>query len=412
VTALTIEQVDELLSCWDDWLRRVDENLLALESDPAYQTLGGRLGLRDRIAGATLERVAPALEQVAVLFADRERLGAVIDRARAMRSDLGFWGKIDKIAEIERLLRGPSVVLGTVETPLARRSLLDGGPRDLAIEPEALLARMAQSFERARDVFLATSVAWRDLEPALSRVESQVAALHAQAERLGVDPGRLDALKILDEKLHGLRGLIARDPLSVATTFELHLAPKLTLVREHLASIEGARGRVDAAVEQARHRAAQVQATHEQAAAALRALEGELELGEGARGMVVEEAVIEGLQRWLATLREQAAGPGWSQAEVGIQRWMQAAEQHLGRDTQAIHRAGALLARRSELAGRLSARRAQAASLVARGAHLPASVDAMAAEAQRLLDERPCPIGRAAAAIEAYELVLSSSPRR
>jgi hypothetical protein len=412
VTPLTIEQIDELLSCWDDWLRRVDENLLALESDPAYQTLGGRPGLRDRIAGATLERIAPALELVAALFSDRERLGATIDRARALRADLGFWGKQDKLAEIEKLLRGPSVVLGTVETPLARRSLLDGGPRDLAIEPEALLARMARSYEQARDAFLATSVAWRDLEPALTRIEGQVAALHEQAQRLGVDPKKLDALGYLDAKLDGLRGLIARDPLSVAATFEGHLAPKLALVREHLDHLEGARGRVTAAIEQARRKAEQVQATHEQAHAALDALGAAIELGEGAQALVVEDAVIAGLVRWLSTLGEQATGPSWAQAEAGLARWLQSAEQHLGRDTQAIHRAGALLARRSELAGRLSARRAQAASLVARGAHLPAAVDAMAAEAQRLLDERPCPIGRAAAAVEAYEQALSSASRR
>ena len=120
---ITLEQADELLSAWDERLRRVDENLLALEGDATYQMLAGRAGRRASLEGVTRAQVDPALDAVGQLFDDRERLRVVIDRARELRAGLSsmtFWGKDEKLRELERLLSGRSIVTGPILGDAAR----------------------------------------------------------------------------------------------------------------------------------------------------------------------------------------------------------------------------------------------------------------------------------------------------
>ena len=47
------EEVDQLVVAWDERLRRIDENLIALEAEPTYQMLSG--GARATLAGKTRE---------------------------------------------------------------------------------------------------------------------------------------------------------------------------------------------------------------------------------------------------------------------------------------------------------------------------------------------------------------------
>ena len=75
--------------------------------------------------------------------------------------------------------------------------------------------------------------------------------------------------------------------------------------------------------------------------------------------------------------------------------------------------AEALLARRDELVGRLSARRAQAASLSARGLVLPTRAEEEARRAEALLRRRPALVDEAARAIEVFEvMVVAIAARR
>src|SRR5262249_16828931 len=110
-----LEQIDLLLSAWDERLRRMDENLVALESEAIYQILAGKAGKRAELAGVTKDRVSPALDGVTELFENRDRLAAIVTRAREVResiSSLTFWETDDKIAQVHRLLRGTSIELG------------------------------------------------------------------------------------------------------------------------------------------------------------------------------------------------------------------------------------------------------------------------------------------------------------
>ena len=53
-----LDQIDLLLAAWDERLRRMDENLVALESEAIYQILAGKAGKRPQLEGLTKDKVA------------------------------------------------------------------------------------------------------------------------------------------------------------------------------------------------------------------------------------------------------------------------------------------------------------------------------------------------------------------
>src|ERR1019366_9432409 len=162
----------------------VDENLIALEGDPTYQMLSGSSGTRAPLEGTTAARVSPALDALAELFEHRGRLTEVLERAREVRESAGFFDKQQKLAEVELLLNGPSIKMGSKPTPLARRHLLDSAQNDVAVMPEQLLAAMANAFEAARDAVMQVSRAWAALEPIMEQLERDVQSLRALAKQM------------------------------------------------------------------------------------------------------------------------------------------------------------------------------------------------------------------------------------
>src|SRR5262245_18886223 len=105
---MDLAHIDQLLTAWDERLRRVADNLLALEGDTTYRALSGAGGVRRvKLAGVTRERVEPAIEGLEALFERRARLVSALQRVREIRatiSTLTFWQSEDKVAEIRRLL--------------------------------------------------------------------------------------------------------------------------------------------------------------------------------------------------------------------------------------------------------------------------------------------------------------------
>src|SRR5580658_1261586 len=155
---MSVEAVDRMLEEWEERLRRVDESLLALETEPTYEMLAPRAAARAPLEGETKQLVAPALDALGELFEHRGRLTDALDRAKELRASMAgliAWGNDEKEREIQALLYGPSIELPPDLTPLARRTLLDPGRREVRIVPGQLLEAMAAAYEKARDVILA-----------------------------------------------------------------------------------------------------------------------------------------------------------------------------------------------------------------------------------------------------------------
>jgi hypothetical protein len=405
---MSVEAVDRMLAEWEERLQRVDESLLALEAEPTYQMLAPRAGGRVPLEGETKRVVEPALDALADLFEHRGRLTEVLDRAKEVRasmSGLAFWANDEKERVIQALLHGPSIELPPQATPLARRALLDPGALDVRVVPEQLLGAMAAAFERARDAVVSVQHAWERLEPSMASVARRVSDARAAAESLGVEPGVHDELAAVERDLEAMRVRVARDPLGTSADVEARLVPRVESVTARLADLAALRDRVADGTARARAALDELRDTHTRALDAVKRLPQEIH-GAIAAGVPVDDGLVEGLAPWLDKIEEAARAGRWPTADVGLAKWREAAGAYLTNDGKIAAAFDRVVGRREELAGRLSARRAQAAALAARGVVVETVAEQAAREAELALAERPTHLARATELVEKYERLV------
>lgn len=413
---LTEAQADLLFQSWDERLRRVDESLLALEGESTWQLIapGGRL--LGTLEGETRARVAPAIEAMTRLFEDRERLVAVVERARTIRgtlSSLAFWQNEAKLGEIEALLSGPSIALGAEITPISRRSLLDPGPRELAISPEELLARMIEAYETARDLTARLSRAWAKLEPAVEEIAGELRELGRERPLIEADAEARAAYDRLTGEIATLHQRIARDPLGVDGSLRAIVSPQLEQIRARVSAHRALFDRVDVALASAEGLRRALREADDHAREVFARVRRELaEPPTRARPKAPEE--LAGLEEWLAKLRSTVAAGRLAAAEIGLARLREAGEAALAELREAARVGEKSLSIRDELRGRVSARAAQLAALRARGADQGAGAEVQATlmEAARLVDATPTDVTAARAAVEALDLAFEQARRR
>lgn len=409
----TIEGVDGLLSAWEQRLRRMDENLIALESEEAYQRLAGVAGRRAALLGATAAQVLPALDAVTDLFHQREQLAEVVARARAARasiSALTFWDRDEKLALVVRLLRAPSIEVGVRATPLAELGLLDEAVSEVRVEPEVLLAEMVRTFDRARDVILTTARAGRLLGAAIEAIELEIQALRALSARHG--DSEATELAAAELALTELARLAQLDPLGCVAKPEKPSIPGLAAIRARLADADAAARRVASALDDARALGKALREIHARAVAAFAAASRAIEDAAGSLVTPLDDAQLGGLDAWLEKLTTTAAAHRVAAAEVGLARFRETVLGYLAHDRRAIEDADAAVSARAELQGRLEARRAQAVALTARAGVDPAPLEARARDADLLVRAHPLPLARARRAVEAYEAAVVALGRR
>jgi ribosomal protein L17 len=412
---VSLERIDQVLTAWEERLKRVDDNLLALEGEPTYQMLAGTTGTRTPLEGVTKARVYPALDALSELFEHRERLTEVLDRAKAVRdsiSALTFWNTDEKLHEVEALLHGPSIKMGTRPTPLAQRNLLDAAAQDVAVVPEQLLQAMVQAYDAARRTVLEVQQAWANLEPAIESAEREVGTLRVRARELGIDGAIEPELAGAERDLAATRAKVALDPLGVSGTLGTALAPRLAAARARVDALVSLRDKVATELARAQELRRRMDAMH---AAAKRAAEtGPREIAEARKlPAPVGDALLGGLDPWLEKLESTVRAGRLQPAEVGLARWLETAEGYLAADRAVKDGLDTLLSKRAELAGRLSARRAQAQALATRRGKVGATADleAKAEEAARLLDARPASLAAAAPLVDAYEAAVVALAR-
>lgn len=396
---MTIDEVDQALAEWESRLRRIDRNLVALQLDPVHTRLeqSGEAGLD----GLTRERVLPALNAMQELFARRGLLYDLLGRASNLRAGINPRRPAETLREIEGLLRGPSITVPAVETPLGRRSLLDTDAE--MVTPDQLLAAMVASFEAARDVVAAVDQAWKRLEPECRRAGAEADRLQALAAGLGVDAGA--ALTAVRAQLETVEARVSRDPLGASRTLTTGVFERLGQLDQWLLGLRRQRDRLRADLERARSLLAGLRAAGGRATTALDRCRRELVLDRplpelDGRGRT------EGLAEWLATLQSTAGAGRWAAAGVGMERWLAAAREALAEVESAERTSQGLLDQKEELLGRLGARRQQARVQEARGRALDPGLEQVAARAEALLHQVPTPLSEAAALVADYEAGL------
>ncbi len=395
------DDVDPLLARWEERLARVDDNLLALEADPAYQMLAG--GARAGLRGRTRQVVEPALEALSQLFQHRETLAGLLNTARGLRAELGFFGRDEKLAAIEELLTGPSIILERPERPVKERNLLDPSTSTVSILPEQLLAEMTRSYQIARDAVAEVGAAWTRLEPLLGELEQSLVQASADATRLGLDAAGSE-ISSLEAALSEARGDVTSDPLGLASVMDAGLLPRVRALCGMLADAQGEVERVATKLVATEATLAEVAAALSRTSAALARAAAEVAgLAAVIGDREAREHEARGLAAWRAKLSDTATAGRVHAAAGGLARWFDAARARLAAEKMDAARIVAAEGKRSELLGRLSGRRAQAAALGDRGHAVPPGLEALARAAERALHQGPTDLDLAAGAVERYE---------
>ena len=396
---MTVDEVDRALAEWQSRLRRIDENLVALQLDPVHARLEqSRDGGLD---GLTRERVLPALTAMQELFARRGLLYDMLGQATRLRAGFNRWRPAETLREIERLLNGPSILVPAIETPLGRRSLL--GISETSVTPDQLLDAMVASFEQARDAVAAVGQAWQELDLECRRAAAEADRLQAMAIGLGED--EVVALTGVRAELAAVESRVSRDPLGATQSLTDEVFQRLRQLELQLTELERQQQQVRADLDRARALLAGVRAAHDRVAAALGRCSREIAL-EGPGPTPLDPGQIEGLAKWLTTLERTAGAGRWSAAAVGLARWLTAGQAALAEAETAERASLAPIDQRDELLGRLLARRQQARVRAARGQALDPALERLAARAEGLLRQVPTPLSEAATMVADYESKL------
>jgi len=398
---MTIDEVDRALADWQARLRLIDDNLVSLETSPVCMLL--EQAKDTGLDGTTRARVVPALDAMRELFSQRSLLDDTLARAADLRKGLNRLFPGDALKEIERVLRGPSIALPPVATPMARRGLLDAAETTTSISADQLLAAMVHSFEQARDAVAAVDEAWTRLTPQADQAAAEATRLEAQAKSLGQNATA--PLSAVRAQLDATRSRIARDPLGATDDLATGVLARLDQLGKELAALGARHRQVCTDLERAHALLDDIRATHHDAGEARSRCVAETD---AAAAPLIDQGRIDGLAQWLSTLDDTMTAGRWAAAGVGVTRWLTAGQELQHEEEALLHSCREPLDRRDELAGRLSARRQQAIVLQSRGRAPDAALDELAARAQGLLDQRPVPLDAAAAAVSAYEARLRS----
>jgi hypothetical protein len=118
---------------------------------------------------------------------------------------------------------------------------------------------------------------------------------------------------------------------------------------------------------------------------------------------VIPDDQLDGLDAWREKLEATAGLGRWSSVAVGVERWLEACEGYLHADEAVLRAAEGMAAKKREIEGRLSARRAQIAALEARGAPHEDRLDELASAVTTALAKRPILLDEAGAALDSFE---------
>jgi chromosome segregation ATPase len=407
-TLRNFADVDRALAEWRSRLEVVDDNLRELDDEPTLRKLEGRPGVPAVVLeGATAARVGPALRSLRDVWAYRDRLADAIDRAQELRKSVVLkpWAEGKQMQAIDDLLNGPSITLQSAKTtPLALRSLMTSAQERNMVTPASLLRAMESSFADARDAVFAVDAAWDKLLPSLVKIGRELEALRTRAATLGLD---VDAdADQLACTLDGLRRQAECDPLGALESSAADLEPRLALLRARIDALEHNRASVQADLANAETMLERLESTNAAAADVQRRCQAEIRDPRGLRP-ALDAGHIEGLRPWLATLRATADKGNWSAARVGLDRWLASAADYLATAEAARAANSAPLEQRDQLAGLLSARRAQSEDLARRAMYLDPEVEEAARQAKALLAEVPCRLAEAEAQVTRFDAAVS-----
>ncbi len=388
---------------WQDRLGTISHNLSELNEAEFVRILRSRIKPEHPCAyqGLTLERALSVSALLNQLWDDYLAMGHVVEHALDLQSKRSVFH--DTAPDIEALLTGASVALPTEAIPLDQRELTAPSQRQTCVTLDEALSTMSQRFAQARDELAQVRKAEESLVTRQQGLSQEAQALKLRAANLGesmdVGLGAFDAQALLDTA--------ARDPMAAYGSME-QAEQQLAALALHLQGLEQVRSQVRVGLDQSR---VTLDALSELVQRSRKAVEDSRQLLAEPVSLVepTTDAAIASLQAWLDTLEGAFASARFKAAQVGLKKCQAALNAQLAQEQSSYARNRAALDELSDLEGRLTAFRAKARALVARGVVLDATVTNLKEQAKLAVRERPATLSRARRLVQAFETALSAS---
>ncbi len=200
----TLADLDARIERYRSAADTISANLLELDHDPNRQLLD-----QAPLRGATATAWSDARVAITTTWEWYAAFGAFLDRATELRVSPRTRLAPGRERELADLLDGASIELRADDVPLADRGLLQERVATRRCTGDELLALMAETFGRAKDVVVAVGAVWDQMLPRVTAVQGRVT--RAQP----FDAGDTE-LVALDQRVGALTEALAIDPLSVA----------------------------------------------------------------------------------------------------------------------------------------------------------------------------------------------------
>ncbi len=399
---LTLAQLDRLLTDWQQKSGAANQNLLDLYDLPAYQRLSGMGNPPSNVTGITQQKASVALTAIERLFESLELLNQTLDRAQKLRRDLPALFINDRqLLEIEQLLTTKSILLSSIQTPLAQRSLLSSNQQMQSVSLVELLDEMIANFMIARDTFVEVEIAWTELESKLIGTYQTLNELQQLAQKLQIaTPALLIAAQADFIKL---QSAIDRDPLAVNHTFTQNLTPLVNQIRQELTTLDQQRQQLQADFAIAPQKLQQLSQTNQDSITAHAESQSKIKHNLPMFSPLAIEEITE-LERWLDRLVAKFESGMIPPVRVGLTNWLNKTQAYTIAAQAALTANRLPLDTRQELRGRLDALTAKA---LAKGqAEDPVLTD-LAAQARQVLYTSPTDLSLGIVLVRKYEQGLN-----
>jgi hypothetical protein len=390
------EEADHTLARLRDEKERIGGALLELEAHQGYQLLEGAA-----LTGETLRLQSDVRSRMASLWTLFDLYGRAVDAAGDLRARHSRPGQ-PQLAELSRLLAGPSVELPVREVPLERRTLL-AVPSGERLTLRAAVDRMTPLYEEVARSVAALDRVWSTLLSRLAEVEAERRAAAELLESLG---GAEPEFERLRDELESVAAVVRGDPLALARDGRADTA-RLDAVRTGLAGVrrelaEAERLR-DGFADRIRGIAAVLELLRE-AEAEARGLRDEVLAKIAAPVLPDPPDMAASLADRLDAVAAPARG-GWRDLAERVGGLERAAAAALVRAREVAGVVGGRLDRRVELRGRLESYRVKAARL---GHAEDAELARIYEQAREVLWSSPCDLRSATMALSGYQRAITS----
>ncbi|WP_131740444.1 hypothetical protein [Actinomadura roseirufa] len=395
------DEADRTLAHLRDEKERIGSALLELEAHQGYRLLQG-----SALEGETRRLQSTVRSRMASLWSLFDLYGGVLGAAEELRARHSRPGQAH-LAELTRLLAGPSVELPAEEVPLERRTLLSA-PSGERLTLQDVVARMTPQYQEVARMVAGLDAVWSALLSRLAEAEAERNAAETLLDALGgTDP----VLARLTAGLGSAAATVRSDPMALARDGradtarldELHAA----LVERRRALEEADRLRAGFA-DRLRGIAVVLDLVRE---AEAEALAHRAEVLDKIASPVLPDvprpaaALTDRLAAVGAPGRMAGAEGGWHDLATRVVDLERAADDALARVREAGGVIRGLLDRREELRGRLEAYRVKAARLgLAEDTELARIYD----RARGLLWSSPCDLRESTVTLAGYQQAISS----